>query len=243
MKTAPWLLVAPGELEEGATLVLDPAEARHASGLLRRRPGDEVTLVDGTGLVAEATLVSIGRRRSEVVVRHVRSEPESSDPGVVLALAVLDGSAMDWAVGKAVEVGVRRLRPVLTERVQPNRRGLARRGAHWRRIALQAIKQCHRPWAMEVSEPQSLGGLIEEENPLGGGIVADRSGCPVDHLASAARNLLLVGPEGGFSATENSLLAESGWPRLRLGVHVLRAETAAIVGSAMLAARLDSPYE
>ena len=243
MKTAPWLLVAPGELEEGATLVLDPAEARHAAGPLRRRPGDEVTLVDGTGLVAKATMGTSERRRAEVVVRHVRSEPKPPGAGVVLALAVLDGSMMDWAVEKAVEVGVRRLRPVLTERVQPNKRGLAGRSAHWRRVALQAIKQCHRPWAMEVSEPQSLGRLIEEESPLGGGIIAERAGCPVDQLAFAARNLLLVGPEGGFSAAEDSLLTEVGWPRLRLGAHVLRAETAAIVGSAMLAARLDSPHE
>lgn len=240
MKTAPWLLVAPGELKEGATLILDPTEARHATGSLRRRPGDDVILVDGAGFVAEAMMGTVEGRRAEVVVRGVRSEPKAPGEGVVLALAVLDGSMMDWAVEKAVEVGVRSLRPVLTERVQPNRRGLAGRCAHWRRIALQAIKQCHRPWAMEVREPQPLEGLIEEENPLGGGVVADRAGYPVGQLASTARSLLLVGPEGGFSAAEDFLLTEAGWPRLRLGGHVMRAETAATVGSAMLAARLDS---
>ncbi|MCW8985295.1 MAG: 16S rRNA (uracil(1498)-N(3))-methyltransferase, partial [Thermoanaerobaculales bacterium] len=116
MKASPWLLAVSGDLEAGRTVVLDPIEARHATGALRRRPGDEIVLADGHGSVAEAKLVAVGKGRVEAEITAVRCEPRPASGGVTVALAMIENRAMDWAVQKAVEVGVGRFVPMETGR-------------------------------------------------------------------------------------------------------------------------------
>ena len=237
MKTVPWLLAVSGDLEAGNIVVLDPTEARHLIGALRRRPGDQVVLADGMGAVAEARLVAAGKERVEAQVLRVHREPEPELRGVTVALALIDNRAMDWAVQKAVEVGVGRFVPMETERVQMRGRGFDSRVEHWRRISIQALKQCRRPWAMAVTEVMPLAALVESEFETEGGVVADLEGSALGELPDAAGNLLVVGPEGGFTDAEDELFDRHGWPRLRLGPHILRAETAAVVGGAMMVLR------
>lgn len=239
MKSAPWLLAPPGELVPGRVIVLDPAEARHVSGALRLRAGQGIVLANGAGKMAEADLVRIEKKRVEAEVVRVEESPPQGGNGVTLAVAVVGNKAMDWAVQKAVEVGVRVFVPVLSERSQPSKRELASRLDHWRRVALQSIKQCHRPWAMAVPDACSLAELIEREGSEGGGVVADRGGCPVAALPQSAGRLLLIGPEGGFSPPELKEIGGLHWPRLRLGPHILRTETAVAVGGALLVTRDD----
>jgi 16S rRNA (uracil1498-N3)-methyltransferase len=237
MKAVPWLLAESGALEAGRTVVLDPTEARHLTGALRRRPGDEIVLADGSGAVAEAKLVAIEKGRVEAEILSVRNEPEPKSEGVTLALAMIDNRAMDWAVQKAVEVGIGRFVPIETERAQVRGRDLGGRVEHWRRIAMQALKQCRRPWAMVVTEVVPLATLVDGGSEQAGGVVADSEGSSLGELPKTAENLLVVGPEGGFTAAEKQLFDRRGWPRLRLGPHILRSETAAVVGAAMMVGR------
>ena len=239
MKSVPWLLAVSGDLEVGRTVVLDPTEARHLTGALRRRPGDGIVLADGNGAVAEAKLVAIGKGRFEAEILSVRHEPEPEAEGVTLALAMIDNRAMDWAVQKAVEVGVRRFVPMETERTQVRGRDSGARVEHWRRIAMQALKQCRRPRAMAVTEVMPLKALFEGDSERGGGVVADKEGFAVGELPETVGNLLIVGPEGGFTTAEYEFFDRRGWPRLRLGPHILRTETAAVVGGAMMVARAE----
>ena len=243
MKAVPWLLTVSGALEAGRTVVLDPTEARHLTGALRRRPGDEIVLADGNGAVAEAKLVAIGSGRVEAEILSVRHEPEPKSERVTLALAMIDNRAMDWAVQKAVEVGIGRFLPIEAERAQMRGRDLGGRVEHWRRIAMQALKQCRRPWAMAVTEVVPLTALVEGDSEQTGGVVADVEGSTLSELPKTAGNLLVVGPEGGFTAAEKQLFDRRGWPRLRLGPHILRAETAAVVGGAMMVARSEQLRE
>jgi len=239
MKAMPWLLSVSEGLEAGRTVVLDPTEARHLTGALRRRRGDEIVLADGNGVVAEAKIVAIGKGRVEAEILSVRQEPEPMPWGVTLALAMIDNRAMDWAVQKAVEIGVWRFVPMETERRQVRCRDPRVRIEHWRRVAMQALKQCQRPWAMAITEVMPLADLVEGNSEQVGGVVADLQGSTVGELPKTAGNLLVVGPEGGFTAAENQLFDRRGWPRLRLGPHILRAETAAVVGGAMMVARSE----
>jgi 16S rRNA (uracil1498-N3)-methyltransferase len=117
------------------------------------------------------------------------------------------------------------------------RGALSGRAEHWRRIALQALKQSHRPWAMEIVDIGSLVEVADSDILAPGGVVADHNGVALADLPPSAGRLLVVGPEGGFSPNEDKLFADREWPRLRLGVHTLRTETAAVVGAAMLVAR------
>jgi len=231
----PWVLVATDALQEGAVFQLAPEEARHVAGPLRRRPGDSLTLADGRGVVAQGVIRDLAKGRVEVEVGEVSRHLRPACGEVELALGVLHGQAMDWAVQKAVEVGVERLVPLLCERAQLCRSAAAGRLGHWQRLAVQAIKQCRRPWAMEVAEPCDLVGLLERTPPERG-LVADPEGMAMEDLAPGQAFSLLVGPEGGLSPGEDDVLDSAGWRRVRLGPHVLRAETAAVVGSARLVA-------
>jgi len=238
MKTPPWLLVPPGLIGKDTIVALDTAEGQHATGPLRLGGGDEVVLVDGAGHTASARLVIAGRNRVSAEIDSVHLAPPVRGDGVILALAVIEPRAMDWAVQKAVEIGIRRLRPIVTDRTQSSRRAISGRSDHWCRIALQALKQCRRPWAMEIDEPQLLSDFIADTE--GVGAVADQQGVAIGGLPRSCGRILVVGPEGGFSPAEDELFTSGGWARLRLGANILRSETAAVVGGAMMVARDES---
>jgi 16S rRNA (uracil1498-N3)-methyltransferase len=230
-----WVLTEEGSLEPGDRVVLDRLESRHLAATLRLQAGDRVTLCDGCGRVAEAVLVAVDPRRCEAEVVAGAGPAGEPPRRVVVGLGVLHSQAMDWAVQKCVETGVAVLIPLLVERSQLGARAAESRSDHWRRVALQALKQCRRPWRMEVAGPQTLERLLAD---MGGaaGLVADPAGKPLPELRGALPDLLVVGPEGGLAPREQHLLAAAGWPGVRLGRWVLRAETAAVVGAAMLIA-------
>ncbi len=236
MKSAPWLLAEPEDLVAGTTVILDPVEARHVSGALRLRIGTEVILADGEGKVAPAILGGVTRKRVEVEVLSVEECPPPAGNGVTLAVAVVGNRAMDWAIQKAVEVGVRSFVPLVSERSQPAKREIANRVEHWRRVARQALKQCRRPWAMDLLDFSPLDEFTKDEGLMSGAVVADPAGSSAAALPAHAGRVLLIGPEGGFSSSELGLLDGLQCPRLRLGPNILRTETAAAVGGALLVA-------
>jgi len=232
MKQAPWLLASEGELKEGCRVVLDAVEARHVSGALRLKTGDPVVLTDGAGSVAPGRLFIERRGVAEVAVESVNHVPRP-EAGVSLAVAVLAGPAMDLVAQKAVELGVERLTPVWCARSQNSLKRAATRVDHWLRISRQALKQCRRAWAMELAPPITLAELLRLID-ADRGVVADAGGGTLADLPRGRERVLLIGPEGGFSPEEEDLIKDSGWPKLRLGNHVLRVETAAIAGAAIL---------
>ncbi len=241
MSHNPWLLVDPPLPDTGDMVDLDDGESRHAAGPLRLAVGDEVVLADGRGGVADAVMRTVRSRGCRVEVGRVDRLERAPIPSVGLALGVLHSQAMDWAVQKAVEVGVETFMPVLAERSQLGQRAADGRLGHWRRVARQALKQCRRPWELEVLEPQTVADLRADS--VGRQVVvADPGGSRLGDLGGAVPDLLVVGPEGGFTDEELAAMAGAGWRHLRLGRHILRAETAAVVGSAMLVAAHDDGY-
>jgi len=238
VKQAPWLLAEVGELAAGDTIALDAAESRHAKGALRLSEGRNVVLTDGAGRVAKGTLSLLQRGRAEVTIDSVMVE-SPLDGGLKLAIGVLSGSAMDLVVQKAVELGIDRLVPVCCQRSQLGVKRASSRLDHWTRIARQALKQCRRAWALEIAEPLPLADFVTMMGK-NHGVVAHPEGCRVEAIEVGRPAALLVGPEGGLTTEEQEFLETHQWPRLRLGPYVLRAETAAIAGMAVLSHRMDA---
>lgn len=227
------LLLAPAGWDGRAGAVeLDPAEGRHAAVVLRCRPGQPVILVDGLGHRATARVTSIRKTRVQLEVEAVTRTPRVPS-GLTLALGILHTQAMDWAVQKAVELDVDRFMPVVTARSQGSLDRSRGRVEHWTRVAEQALKQCHRLWRMDVSQP--IG--FEDAIACGPWAFGDPDGRPPREISAEASRGLLIGPEGGLSEDEIGMLTEAGWPAVALGRHVLRAETAAVVGAALLLSR------
>ncbi len=199
MKQRPWLLIDALDGSSGETVDLEEPEARHAAGALRCRPGDEIVLADGRGTVAVAVLRELATRRVSAELLTIDRKDPPGGQGVTLGLAIIDRSAMDWAVQKAVEIGVRRFVPVICERTQGRGRDLSSRLGHWRRTAMQALKQCRRPWSMELEEPQELAAFVDRFAIAVSWRIAD--GQPLPEISGGSKRALAVGPEGGFSAS------------------------------------------
>jgi 16S rRNA (uracil1498-N3)-methyltransferase len=157
---------------------------------------------------------------------------------LTLAIGILAGGAMDVVIQKAVELGVARVVPIGFRRSQAGLRRASARAAHWERVARQALKQCRRAWGMRLSPATGLSDFVAD---VGGdrGVVADPDGVSPGRLVRSANPVLLIGPEGGFADDESGLLEREGWQRMRLGPYILRAETAAIAGAAIMTAGLD----
>jgi len=218
------LVVVGVKLSPGRMLI-PPASARHAE-VARVRPGEAVEVLNLTGDVGTATLAAWERGACWVEVAGVESGRGEPPAPLVLALAVLQSQAFDWAVEKATEMGATRVVPVICERVQ--RGSHARRVPRWRRIAEAAVAQCGRSRAPEIAEPEELAAFVRH----GAGVryVADRGAeAPAPVEASAAGITALVGPEGGFTESERDEIGRAGFVGLPLGPRILRAETAAVV--------------
>jgi 16S rRNA (uracil1498-N3)-methyltransferase len=139
----------------GQTIALPVSAAHHAVRVVRLAAGDALTLFDGTGGEYAATLVRV--LRNDVAVRIDSFDPvgRESPFSVTLAQAIVANDAMDYAVRKAVELGVTAVQPLVTERSAPLPSGERgdKRLAHWRGIAVAACEQCGRNRIPPVAAP------------------------------------------------------------------------------------------
>jgi 16S rRNA (uracil1498-N3)-methyltransferase len=224
-------------LRAGGVSLLPEDAAHHAVHVLRLRSGDAVVLFNGRGGEYGGRIAAVDRLRVSVdVLEHRRVERESP-LAVTLVQGVSAGEKMDFTVQKATELGVAALQPVIAARslgrLAGERAELKR--AHWRRVAVAACEQCGRNRVPEVLPVLSLAQFCGACASEGARLLLS----PLAQLGLRAARLdgavtLAAGPEAGFTAEEEAMLAEAGFVPVRLGPRVLRAETAALAALAAL---------
>jgi 16S rRNA (uracil1498-N3)-methyltransferase len=211
-------------LAEGAAIELDAKQANYLGNVLRLSVGAELLVFDGLSGEWLARIEHAGKKRMTVAVERKTREPESI-PDVWLAFAPVKRAQTDWLVEKATELGAARLAPVITQRTIAERVRLDRLES----IAIEAAEQCGRTRVPKIVEPVQLRRLVEELDPARHLYFADESGGGA--LTETFRQgpaLILVGPEGGFTAEERGLVRGAGASAISLGPRILRAETAAL---------------
>lgn len=221
-----------------ARLLLSDDAAHHARAVLRLRVDDALVLFDGRGAEYDARLVALPGRGVEVQVGHARRPRAESPLTVTLALAALKGDRMEWALQKAVELGVSALCPLISARCDSAARPALHgsRDTRWRRVLVGATEQCGRatlPRLLPTVELTTLlrapqieaARLLFYEGAEAGGL---RGQAPVQSV------LAVVGPEGGFTADEVALARAQGFTIASLGPRVLRAETASVAALSVL---------
>lgn len=224
----------------GQLVTLDREESHHLGTVLRGGRQQEVVLTDGKGYRFQAKVTNQDRRKASLEILSVdRDEAEFEAPQLVLALAMIKTKRFEWALEKAVELGVHRIVPLMTEHVVKELGSI--KVKRWQTIMRTAIKQCGRSFLPKIEEPQAVGTFLEKI-PAGSltvfGAIAEELGLshhPVSllDLASSQPETLpenltaLIGPEGGWTETEVKLFLELGLQPITLGPHILRAETAA----------------
>jgi 16S rRNA (uracil1498-N3)-methyltransferase len=224
-------VIAP--LHEGAEIDATPSQAHYLGNVMRRAAGDPVRLFNGHDGEWQATIASVRRERVRLYVESPL-RPQAAEPDIWLVFAPLKRDATDLVVRKATELGVARLLPVLTEHTNTARLNMSRLVA----IAAEAAEQCERLTVPAIAAPRRLAELLGDW-PADRTLVAalERQDAPPVPPASGPA-ALLIGPEGGFTAAElDALRCGPLVVPASLGPRILRAETAAIVGLALLQAR------
>ncbi len=225
-------------VDEPASPVLTPDDARHLLDVLRLRPGEPVIASDGAGSWAPHRVSAAAGRRGArgVDLASVLSAdgpvttqaPEA--PAITVAFAPAKGDRPEWVTQKLTELGVDRIVPIRARRSVVRWEGERgdRAVERLRRVAREAAAQCRRVWLPDVGAVTTLPGLASLVGSLPR--LAQPGGAP----PSLDQPVVAVGPEGGWDQEE---LAFSGaW--VGLGSTLLRAETAAIVvGSALCGLR------
>jgi 16S rRNA (uracil1498-N3)-methyltransferase len=222
----------PGPLRAGEALTLPDASAHYAARVLRLRPGDAVVLFDGGGGEYAATVDSVGRRAVRLQIgEHLVLERESPTR-LSLALGISRGERMDYAVQKAVELGVQHIVPLVTERcaVRLDERRAENRCGHWRKVMISACEQCGRNRIPEIDPVTEYGSWLTRGREGLGLVFGPEADTPLARLAPKPDTPItaLIGPEGGLSDHELERARRAGFTAVRLGPRVLRTETAAV---------------
>jgi 16S rRNA (uracil1498-N3)-methyltransferase len=233
-------LVEPGSLRVGAELQLAPDEAAHAAKVLRLKTEDEIELLDGAGVKARAEIISLDKKT--VSCRVLENEtPARPKPKLVLCPGLAKNPAMDLIAQKLTELMADEVRPFISSRSVPKLKDPETRVQRWRKLSLQALKQCGAAWSPEWSTPVDFSQVLHQ--PPAGALklmlYEDAGDALSLSLALGKRDELsevwvLVGPEGGFARSEVDAAREAGWTICTLPGAILRAETAALAAAAVI---------
>jgi 16S rRNA (uracil1498-N3)-methyltransferase len=228
-------LYVDAPLAAGAAVGLDRAQSHYLTKVLRLADGQEILVFNGRDGEWRAALE--GGRRAATLRVGDRARPQSTPGDLHYLFAPLKSARLDYMVQKAVEMGVSRLQPILTQHGQVARVNLDRMRAN----AIEAAEQCGIICLPEIVAPvsltQALSALARERHLVFCDEAADIAD-PVAALAVLPRRAplaVLIGPEGGFAAAERAaLLKLPHVVRLALGPRILRADTAAVAALALV---------
>lgn len=222
-------------LSEGAEIPGTPAQAHHLGTVLRRGPGDAVAVFNARDGEFAARIATLRKDRCAFILGE-RLRAPAPEPDLRLMVAALKRDALDWVVEKATELGVSAIHPATTRRSVVDRVNLDRLGA----IARGAAEQCERLSVPVIHPVMPLHAALDAWDGAPLLVAAERRDAVPIRRAAAPLGLpcgWLVGPEGGFERGE--LDDATGRPfvtAVALGPRILRAETAAVAGLAVLQA-------
>ncbi|MDF1822080.1 MAG: 16S rRNA (uracil(1498)-N(3))-methyltransferase [Alcanivoracaceae bacterium] len=217
--------------QAGTPALLGENASHHIHRVLRMRPGDELVVFNGEGGEWRARIEDAGKRGVEITPLEFVDTDRTPRLCVTIALPLIKGERMDYALQKATELGAASFQLLDMQRSDVRLGGerLARKMRHWQQVVISACEQCGMNRVPVVAEPLSLAEWLTESSAALK-LIAHPGLAPLDAgaLAGAATAALLTGPEGGFTAAEMEMAAEAGFRGFALGERVLRAETAPV---------------
>jgi 16S rRNA (uracil1498-N3)-methyltransferase len=217
-------------LQSGLTLALGQDASHHISRVLRMRVGQRIWLFNGLGGSYLAEISVIRKRQVDVILSMFNDEQQESNLQITLAQGISRAQHMDYTLQKAVELGVSRIVPVITEfsNVQFDPQRKEKKLLHWRKIIISACEQCGRNILPEILAPKPLTDWLQMDSNTLKLLLHPGAGQRLSALQNLDESLVLLsGPEGGFSPPEVEQIIASGYLSVALGPRVLRTETAA----------------
>jgi len=211
-------------------ITISGEEFHHITHVFRRKPGDEILLTNGAGLLATSRISAIEKKTLEVDILETIPQ-QKSHPGVAVAFPLLKNKHDLLIVEKLTELGVKEFFPLITARTvrQPSSNTIDK----FKKTAISAIKQCDNAFLPEInqcSELKEIVMLLKQKNYTAAVALEFGEHKPLSKILDAKHDplCLIIGPEGGFTKEETEFMQQNDVISFTLGNHVLRAETAAI---------------
>ena len=222
-----------GPMEQNSVVTLDADTAKHIWQVLRMKAGDALLLTDGKGSLAEGIIQTAERHKCNVLIRKVSLDTRD---GSVLHLAVAftkNNSRNEWLLEKATELGVASIIPMTTTRSEKTHM----RPDRWEKILQSAVLQSQQNYLPHLAKVTPLPQLLKEYAGVPQKFVAhciadDKRQSFAGMLNREGDTILLIGPEGDFTADEVNLCITGGFKAVSLGRQRLRTETAAMAAAA-----------
>lgn len=225
-----------GNLGSGLTVMLDASASHHLLQVLRKKAGERFIMFNGNGGEFDATLISANKKTACVEIGEWHQRAVESELSIHLGQAISRGERMDYAIQKAVELGVSAITPLLTEycQVQLSENRIDKRVGHWQTIAISAAEQSGRCVVPVVHSPMPFDQWILQDAGLKL-ICCPRQEKSMVISTNQSKNMMLaIGAEGGFSDQEVRSALQENFASLSLGPRILRTETATVVALTLL---------
>lgn len=235
------------------TSQFDETETHHVEHVLRLKPGATITVFDGKGREASATIEAFHKKRTSLRLGNLHLIPQPGSE-ITLVQAVPKGNNMDLIIQKAVELGTTRIIPLITDRTIVRLRDekeIWHKQKRWQSIALEACKQCGQNWIPLIDPPCSLKEALEKTASQQLRLIAslEKEAISIKNIFSPLRKIptssnisatILIGPEGDFTPEEYHLARAADCKPVSLGPITLRTETAALYCLSVLNYELNS---
>lgn len=208
----------------------------HWVKVLRAQVGETAILFNGQGGEYQVTLVDVQKKSASVSVDAFNAENRTPAFNTLLGQVMSKGDRMDYAIQKAVELGVSEIQLLTSERCEMRLKydRDQKKIDHWQGIAIAACEQCGMNIVPKIHAPLSLNDWLNTALPETKLVLAPNKD-QMDVLADATANIaLLIGPEGGLSETEIQTANDIGFINWCIGTRVLRTETAPVVALSIL---------
>ncbi|HKK59403.1 MAG TPA: RsmE family RNA methyltransferase [Salinivirga sp.] len=213
-------------------IILGKDEFHHISKVLKISINTNITLTDGRGNVATATVQSFQKRHIEFSNINIENFPKSLNKLHIAIAPTKNISRFEWFLEKATEIGISEITPIICSHSE--RKQL--RADRLEKIVIAATKQSKKAWKPLLNPPISFNEFITGQN-ISGKYIAylGTKSAHLKNLIHAKENLILVGPEGGFTESEHQDALQQGYKTVSLGSNRLRTETAGVVSATIVA--------
>ena len=231
------------QLSAPQTVITGP-DAHHIRVVLRLKPGDAIEVIDGDGGAYRARISAL--QAGQVALRDIQVLGRvSNEPPVKVTIAqgMLKDRKMDGLIRQLTELGIFCWIPFYAGRSvpRPDARRLAARTARWRKISVEALKQCRRNCLPHLLDPVGFADMLTlsdnadlkvafwEDEPA----LLERS-LPAADPRKCRNIFVVIGPEGGLTGDEVVSARAAGFVTASLGPRILRAETATLAAAVMM---------
>ncbi|WP_133468340.1 16S rRNA (uracil(1498)-N(3))-methyltransferase [Paraglaciecola marina] len=229
----------PHQLSVESQIILTDDATNHVSNVLRAREGQAVVLFNGDGNEYSAHLAQVNKRKVVVNVDSKLSLSIESPLDIHLAQGISRGDRMEWVIQKAVELGIKEITPLITERcgVKLNQERWVKKHEQWLKVVIGACEQSGRNVLPKLNSPTLFSDWVTMSTNQLRLTLHPRAEQAFRHISMPPAGVrLLIGPEGGFTDQEIYQTEQNGFQTVQLGPRVLRTETAAVASIAALQA-------